>query len=121
MEGSQEVIDIEGLRRMSGNDEAFVTEILQLYSERAARDLSDLERAQASSDVASAKFVVHRMRSAAVPLGLKQLVVALKKVELALQHQFSTEVSEQLTHIMALTEQAITDASNRLSLQKANQ
>lgn len=112
-------INIEGLRRLSGNDETFVSEILRLYTERAAADLEELQDARAMSDWGTVRFVVHRMRSAAVPLGLKNLVVLLKKVEMKLKEDEENNVESELDSIIAFTQSAIEDAKHQLTVTSA--
>lgn len=109
-------IDIDGLRRLSGNDEGFVTEILRLYAERAAKDLDEIQSARLIQDWGTVRFVVHRMRSAAVPLGLKNIVVFLKKVEMKLKEEVLEGVEMELNEILSMTREAIDDANHHLSL-----
>jgi len=105
-----EVIDIEGLKRLSGNDTGFVSEILRLYAERTAKDLSELQAARQIEDWNGVRFVVHRMRSAAVPLGLKELVVKLRRVENQLREENMQGVALQLDEILAIAGHALEDA-----------
>lgn len=109
-------IDIEGLRRLSGNDEGFVTEILRLYADRAAKDLDEIQSARLIKDWGTVRFVVHRMRSAAVPLGLKSILVLLKKVEMKLKDEILDGVELELDEILTMTNEAIDDAKHHLSL-----
>lgn len=109
-------IDIDGLRRLSGNDEGFVTEILRLYTDRASKDIDELRAARSIKDWGTVRFVVHRMRSAAVPLGLKNIVVLLKKVEMKLKDDILDLVEKELDDILTMTQEAIDDAKHHLSL-----
>lgn len=78
-------IDIEGLKRIAAGDEKFIQEILTLYTERTANDLEELKVAADEKDWNAVQFLAHRMRSASVPLGAKDLLVFLKKAELNLK------------------------------------
>lgn len=109
-------IDIEGLRRLSGNDEGFVTEILRLYVDHADKDIDELESARLVEDWGTVRFVVHRMRSAAVPLGLKNILVFLKKVEMKLKDEILDGVEMEVDEILSMTREAIDDAKHHLSL-----
>jgi HPt (histidine-containing phosphotransfer) domain-containing protein len=112
-----EVIDVEGLKRLSGNDNVFVSEILKLYAERTVRDIAELTCARNSGDWNTIRFVVHRMRSAAVPLGLKKLVVLLKKVELGIKDgEMPSDLEANLDEIFRITRNAIADAKAKLLL-----
>ena len=111
-----EVIDVEGLRRMSGYDEVFVSEILKLYTERSAKDLEELRSAREKNAPKTIKFIVHRMRSAAVPLGLKELVVLLKKVELGIDADESTDLTDELDAIETITRAAVENAQRQLNV-----
>ncbi len=111
-----EVIDVEGLRRMSGYDEVFVSEILKLYTERSSKDLEELRAARESKAHRTIKFVVHRMRSAAVPLGLKELVILLKKVEMAIDADESTDLTVELDSIERITLTAVENARRQLDV-----
>ncbi len=110
-----EVIDIEGLKRLSGNDLGFVSEILKLYAERTTKDLAELEAARTIEDWNGVRFVVHRMRSAAVPLGLKDLVVKLRKVENQLREEQLDGVRIQLDEIGAIADHALSDAKHKIA------
>ena len=55
---------------------------LKLYTDRAGKDVDEFRSRPRNRRLEYVRFVVHRMRSAAVPLGLKNLVVLLKKVEM---------------------------------------
>lgn len=111
-----EVIDVEGLKRLSGNDAGFVSEILKLYTERTAKDIEELEASRLIKDWGGVRFVVHRMRSAAVPLGLKNLVVQLRKVENQLKDEDLKGIEKQLDEIVAGAEYALQDAHQKLKL-----
>jgi len=111
---STEVIDIDGLKRLSGNDSGFVSEILKLYTERTAKDLFELQTARSMSDWNGVRFVVHRMRSAAVPLGLKDLVVLLRKVENQLREDDVEGVEGHLDEISSIATHALEDAQLKL-------
>jgi HPt (histidine-containing phosphotransfer) domain-containing protein len=111
-----DVIDIEGLKKLSGNDTDFVNEILKLYKERTTKDIEELQNAAVAEDWNSVRFVVHRMRSAAVPLGLKSLVVLLKRIELGIGESTPVELKNQLDEVFAITQTAMKDAQNKLDL-----
>lgn len=111
-----DVIDIEGLMKLSGNDSDFVNEILKLYKQRTNKDLQELKQAAQVEDWNTVRFVVHRMRSAAVPLGLKSLVVLLKRIELKIGESSAEELNEQLREVFTITENAMIDAQNKLDL-----
>ena len=116
---SVEAIDIEGLKRLSGNDIAFVNEILKLYGERTSRDVEELRAAYDEEDWNAVRFVVHRMRSAAVPLGLKNLVVILKRIELALKNEEIQGIREQLEEVYSITSIVMRDAQEKLDMASA--
>ena len=115
-----QIIDIEGLRRLSGNDEAFIAEILKLYTDQATKDVLELENSSALDDWNTIRFVVHRMRSSAVPLGLKDLVVLLKKVEMKLKDGIHENVHSEIVRIIEISRYAIADAKHQLSLNQSN-
>lgn len=110
-----EVIDVEGLKRLSGNDKSFVSEILKLYTERTAKDIQELESARNIQDWNGVRFVVHRMRSAAVPLGLKELVVLLRRAENQLREGDFNDIDVQLDRICSIANHALQDAQVKLS------
>jgi len=112
----KQIIDIEGLRRLSGNDDAFIAEILKLYTEQASKDVIELENSSALDDWNTIRFVVHRMRSSAVPLGLKDLVVLLKKVEMKLKDGIHDNVQSEIARIIEISRSAIEDAKLQLKL-----
>lgn len=113
---SSEFIDVEGLRRLSGNDNVFVSEILKLYTERTTSDLKELSQAYYGKDWNTVRFLVHRMRSSAVPLGLKNLVVLLKKVEMGIRDGKAIEnVDNHVEEILTIAQLAIDDARVKLA------
>ncbi|MCZ4410418.1 Hpt domain-containing protein [Cryomorphaceae bacterium 1068] len=107
-------IDVNGLKQLSGNDEDFVNDILKLYAERTFIDLNELTDARNESNWSKVRFVIHRMRSAAVPLGLKELVVLLRKVENKLKANELDGVSSELDQITKHSEEALQDAKRQL-------
>ena len=109
-------IDVNGLKQLSGNDEEFVNDILKLYAERTLVDLDELREARDVEDWNKVRFVVHRMRSAAVPLGLKDLVILLRKVENKLKADEFDGVLFELDQIIAHSEEALRDAKQQLAL-----
>jgi len=109
-------IDVEGLKRLSGNDEAFVNDILKLYTERAETDLRELNEAINDQHWNRVRFIVHRMRSASVPLGLKELVIRLRQVEEKLKVNDLSQVPEFLDEIMEHCREALQEAKRRLEL-----
>jgi HPt (histidine-containing phosphotransfer) domain-containing protein len=106
------VLDLDGLRRLSGNDEAFIVEILELYSNRAQADIKELQEAHKSEDWDAIRFIVHRMRSSAIPLGLKDLVILLKRTELEVKAGNLARIPEFLSQIVFITEQACTEVDS---------
>ena len=109
-------IDVNGLRQLSGDDQDFVNDILKLYTERTVADLTELEKAQKAADWSKVRFVIHRMRSSAVPLGLKELVILLRKVENKLKSEEVEGVNEEIERIAQHSREALKDAKNRLEL-----
>lgn len=109
-------IDVKGLKQLSGNDIEFVNDILKLYTERTSVDLDELSEAREGSNWSKVRFVIHRMRSAAVPLGLKELVVLLRKVENKLKADDTEGVLDELDQIIEHSEEALHDAKRQLEI-----
>lgn len=109
-------IDVNGLKQLSGNDDDFVNDILKLYAERTLVDLNELKDARDEKNWSMVRFVIHRMRSAAVPLGLKELVVLLRKVENKLKAQEWEGVISELDQITKHSEEALLDAKRQLQI-----
>ncbi|MFT5596316.1 MAG: HPt (histidine-containing phosphotransfer) domain-containing protein [Flammeovirgaceae bacterium] len=109
-------INVSGLKQLSGNDEAFVNDILKLYTERTSIDLSELKDARDEINWRKVRFVIHRMRSAAVPLGLKELVILLRKVENKLKAEELEGVLLELDQITKHSEEALQDAKRQLEI-----
>ena len=76
----------------------------------------ELENSIALDDCNTIRFVVHRMRSSAVPLGLKDLVVLLKKVEMKLKDGIHDNVQSEIARIIEISRSAIEDAKLQLKL-----
>jgi HPt (histidine-containing phosphotransfer) domain-containing protein len=107
-------INVNGLKQLSGNDLEFVNDILKLYTERTSIDLSELKDARNENNWSKVRFVIHRMRSAAVPLGLKELVILLRKVENKLKAEELDGVLVELDQITQHSEEALQDAKRQL-------
>jgi len=107
-------IDVNGLKELSGNDLDFVNDILKLYTDRTSVDLNELKDARSEGNWSKVRFVIHRMRSAAVPLGLKELVVLLRKVENKLKAEELEGVILELDQITRHSEEALQDAKRQL-------
>ncbi len=110
----KKIIDIEGLQKIAGDDTSFVQEILALYAERAQKDIDELRLAEQEHNWSAIQFVVHRMRSAAVPLGMKELLVYLKKIELNLKEDILEDIDNLLKQVYQISEMAIKEALNEL-------
>jgi len=107
-------IDVQGLKQLSGDDLDFVNDILKLYAERTSIDINELKDARDESNWSKVRFVIHRMRSAAVPLGLKELVILLRKVENKLKAEELEGVIVELDQITRHSEEALEDAKRQL-------
>ena len=110
----KKIIDIEGLKKIAGDDASFVAEILALYADRAQKDINELQLAEQEHNWSTIQFVVHRMRSAAVPLGMKNLLIYLKKIELNLKEGILDDIDNLLKQVYQITEMAIKEALNEL-------
>jgi len=110
------IIDVNGLKQLSGNDDEFVNDILKLYAERTLVDLSELKDARHEENWSMVRFIIHRMRSAAVPLGLKELVVLLRKVENKLKTEELEGIISELDQITKHSEEALQDAKRQLEI-----
>ncbi len=108
-------IDIENLKAISNGDQAFFVEILQLYLERTTQDIEELQKAFDQKDYETIQFIAHRMRSAAVPLGIKNLLIHLKKMELDLKGGKINEVDNDIDRILDLARKALIEVSQELS------
>lgn len=107
-------IDIEGLKRIAAGDEKFIQEILTLYTERTASDLEELKLAVDKKDWNAVQFLAHRMRSASVPLGAKNLLTFLKKAEMNLKSGNAEGIELILESINKEATMAIKAAKNQL-------
>lgn len=105
---------MQGLKQLSGDDLDFVNDILKLYAERTSIDINELKDARDESNWSKVRFVIHRMRSAAVPLGLKELVILLRKVENKLKAEELEGVIVELDQITRHSEEALEDAKRQL-------
>ncbi len=108
-------IDIENLKAISNGDQAFFVEILKLYLERTSQDLEELQKAFNQKDYGTIQFIAHRMRSAAVPLGIKNLLIHLKKMELDLKGGKINYVDEDIARILDLARKALMEVSEELN------
>lgn len=111
---NNKLIDISGLKKIAGGDDAFVIEILTLFSERTQKDLEELAEAEKEENWDSIQFLVHRMRSAAVPLGIKDLLVYLKKIELNLKQGILDDIHGLLKSVYKLAATAVEEALHEL-------
>jgi len=110
------IIDINGLKQLSGDDDDFVNDILRLYLERTVIDLTELEKSLTSKDWNKLRFIIHRMRSSAVPLGLKDLVILLRKVENKLKINELEGVNSEVGLIISHSREALENAKNQLEM-----
>jgi HPt (histidine-containing phosphotransfer) domain-containing protein len=109
------ILDLEGLKRIAAGDDEFVQEILSLYTERTATDLKELKVATDKKDWNAVQFLAHRMRSAAVPLGAKALLVYLKKAELNLKNGNTDGIESILESIFSEAKMTIQAAKDQLN------
>lgn len=105
------LIDIEYLKRISGNDMDFCREILEMFIRQTTSDVADLERYYQKGLWEDLRHRSHAMRSTMSSLQVKDLNRMLRTLE---EESRSTgdpgQIESVLKEVISSSDQAITEA-----------
>jgi len=73
--------DSSNLFLISGNDQNFVIELLQMFVAALIQEVNAVNAAIASKDWTQLQFVVHRLRSSAGSVGANNILVTCREIE----------------------------------------
>ena len=73
--------DLSYLKKLSGGDNNFISEMVRLFLKQTPIDLVKLQQAIADEDVDTVKRTVHKLKSSVSMLGVGKMTVQLKNME----------------------------------------
>jgi HPt (histidine-containing phosphotransfer) domain-containing protein len=76
-----EAYQIENLLELSGNDTAFVLEVLNMFVQTLKSEETEIKTALEEQNWPTAQFISHRLRSSAGSIGAKNIYVSCKELE----------------------------------------
>lgn len=93
-------------------------DLLMFYTERVKEDMQELNKAHSHKDWTRVRFIVHRMRSTAITMGLKDLIAHLRVVEDKLKDEDLDSLRSDLDQICELFQNAIDEVQVCLELSR---
>lgn len=76
------VLDLDHLKRIVGNDPAFIRQVLQIFIRNTPKDMSALIESANSENHEQVSFYAHKLKSAAGAIGYNQAYEDFKVLEL---------------------------------------
>ena len=97
------------LRKLAGDDESFVGELIQIFQDDTAMRLQELGVALSCNDRTKVRAEAHRIRGSAIQMGLEHAAALCQTIELSAEETLVAETVNQLAA-------ALRDASSAMSL-----
>lgn len=112
----QSVLNLDGLKEISGGDKTFITEMLRVFVEDTPQELGSLGTAIQKSDFCSIQTTVHKLISSIGLMGLKDLLlhVLYEMEDLSIAGQQLPRISTLYTVLRGVCEQALAEARKLL-------
>lgn len=94
------VLDLDHLKRIVGNDPAFLRQVLQIFVRNTPKDMEALTVSVSNSDFEQVGFYAHKLKSAAGAIGYTQAYDDFKKLEVLAKNQAPIqEIEERVTKL----------------------
>jgi HPt (histidine-containing phosphotransfer) domain-containing protein len=74
-------LDLDHLKKIVGNDPAFLRQVLQIFVANAPKDVADLSRFAEEGDHEKVAFFAHKLKSASGAIGFNEAYEAFKEIE----------------------------------------
>lgn len=79
--GQHRIIDMESLKILSGNDEQFIGQLLQLFKHKAPQTMAEVDKAFASRDYEALRYYAHSYKSTVSIFGNANLSALVGRIE----------------------------------------
>lgn len=74
-------LDLDHLKKIVGNDPAFLRQVLQIFVANAPKDVAELSRFAEAGDHEKVAFYAHKLKSASGAIGFNEAYEAFKQIE----------------------------------------
>ena len=79
-------LDLDHLKKIVGNDPAFLRQVLQIFLASAPKDVAELSRFAEAGDHEKVAFFAHKLKSASGAIGFNEAYEAFKQIEAMASH-----------------------------------
>lgn len=94
------VLDLDHLKRIVGNDPAFIRQVLQIFIRNTPKDMAALMDSVNSENHEQVGFYSHKLKSAAGAIGYNQAYEDFKRLEImARDRNPMTEIAESVNKL----------------------
>ena len=74
-------LDLDHLKKIVGNDPAFLRQVLQIFIDNAPKDVAKLSRFAQDGDHEKVAFFAHKLKSASGAIGFNEAYEAFRDIE----------------------------------------
>ncbi len=89
------VLDLDHLKRIVGNDPAFLRQVLRIFVRNTPQDMQALSESVSNNNLEQVSFYAHKLKSAAGAIGYTQAYDDFKELEVLAKNQTPIEEIEQ--------------------------
>jgi HPt (histidine-containing phosphotransfer) domain-containing protein len=89
------VLDLDHLKRIVGNDPAFLRQVLQIFVRNTPQDMQALSESASAGNFEQVGFYAHKLKSAAGAIGYTQAYDDFKQLEVLAKNQYPMAQIEQ--------------------------
>lgn len=91
------VLDLDHLKRIVGNEPAFLRQVLQIFIRNTPQDMQALSESVASENLEQVSFFAHKLKSAAGAIGYNDAYEDFKHLEILAKNRAPIdEISEKV-------------------------
>ena len=95
------VLDLDHLKRIVGNDPAFLRQVLQIFVRNTPQDMEALSKSVAQSNFEQIGFYAHKLKSAAGAIGYTAAYEDFKALEVLAKNQTPIAQIEEMVNKLA--------------------
>lgn len=99
------ILDLDHLKKIVGNDPAFLRQVLQIFTRNAPKDMEALARSAAQGNHEQVAFYAHKLKSAAGAIGYNQAYEDFKVLEAMSKEQ--APLSEVQKEVQRLSQECM--------------
>jgi len=111
----KETININALSELSGGDNEFVKEILQLFVENTPAELKKMKKHLDDNNAKELAEVLHKMKSYSAPLGLEQMRLKIYNLESNLKSKDALAIKDEVDEFVLFMENLIENTNIQIT------